>query len=113
MPLLRDFFSAILLKSPDLDEMASMIVLEVVKFSSIVKIDLGLFLGDQGIIFAQRLSLSWEWLDVLGSVTSPSCFWSNFIKGWGTFAKILYSSKIDEIAFSISGWFSPNLSKLI
>ncbi len=48
----------------------------------------------------------------MGSVTSPSCFWSNFIKQWGTFAKILYSSKMGEIAFTISGWFSPNLSKL-
>ncbi len=47
-----------------------------------------------------------------GLVTSPSCFWSNFIKGWGTFAKILYSSKIGEVAFTICGWFSPNLSKL-
>ncbi len=39
MSLLRDFFSVILLKSPDLDEMASMAVFEVVKFASIVKID--------------------------------------------------------------------------
>ncbi len=54
MPLLRDFFPAILLKSPDFDEMASMTVFEVVKFASVVKIDLGLFLGDQGIILAQR-----------------------------------------------------------
>ncbi len=56
MPLLRDFFPA--MKFPDLDEMASMAVFEVVKFSSIVKIDLELFLDDQGIIFAQRLDLS-------------------------------------------------------
>ncbi len=58
MPLLRDFFPAILLKSSDFDEMVSMAVFEVVKFASVVKIDLGLFLGDQGIIFAQRSVLS-------------------------------------------------------
>ncbi len=60
----KAFFSAILLKSPDLDEMASMAVFEVVKFASVVKIDLGIFLGDQGIIFAPRLDLSWEWFAV-------------------------------------------------
>ncbi len=48
----------------------------------------------------------------MGSVTSLSRFWSNYVKGWVTFAKILYSSKMGEIAFTISGWFSPNLSKL-
>ncbi len=47
-----------------------------------------------------------------GSVTSPLHFWSNFIKGWGSFANILYSSKMGETAFTNSGWFSPNLSKL-
>ncbi len=30
----------------------------------------------------------------------------------GTFAKILYLSKIGETAVTISGWFSANLSKL-
>ncbi len=58
MSLLRDFFSVILLKSSDLDEMTSMAVFEVVEFASVMKIDLGLFLGDQGNIFAQRLGLS-------------------------------------------------------
>ncbi len=53
----KRFFSTILLKSPDLDEMVSIAVFEVVKFASIVKIDLGLFLGDQGIIFARILDL--------------------------------------------------------
>ncbi len=101
MPL-RDFSSTILLKSPDLDEMASMAVFEVVKFASIVKIDLGLFLGDQGINFAQRLSLV-RMVCCTGSVTKSSCFWSNFIKGWRTFAKILYLSKMGEITFTISG----------
>ncbi len=47
-----------------------------------------------------------------GSVTSSSCFWLNFIEGWDTFAKILYSSKMGETAFTISEWFSPDLSKL-
>ncbi len=46
------------------------------------------------------------------SVTLPLCFWSNFIEGWGTFAKILYLSKMGETAFTISEWFSRNLSKL-
>ncbi len=54
----KGFFSVILLKFHDLDEMASTDVFKVVKFASIVKINLGLFLGDQGIIFAQRLGLS-------------------------------------------------------
>ncbi len=64
MPLLRDFFSAYLLKSPDLNEIVSMAVFEVVKFASVVKIDLGLFLCDQDIIFVQKLGLSWEWFAV-------------------------------------------------
>ncbi len=51
MPSLRDF-SAILLKSSDLDEIAFVAVFEVVEFASFVKIDLGSFLGDLGIIFA-------------------------------------------------------------
>ncbi len=61
----KGFFPAILLKSPYLDEMASMALFEAVKFTSVVKIDLGLFLGDQGIIFAQRLGVSCEWFAVL------------------------------------------------
>ncbi len=48
----------------------------------------------------------------MGSVTSPSCFWSNFIKERGTFAKMLHLSKMSETAFTISGWFSPNSPKL-
>ncbi len=42
------------------------------------------------------------------SATSPSCFWLNFIKGWGTYTKILYSAKMGEIAltFSKSGFFT-------
>ncbi len=48
------FFSAILIKYPNLDEMASMAVFEVVKFASIVKIDLALFLADHGIVFSFR-----------------------------------------------------------
>ncbi len=60
----KRFFSAILLKSPDLDEMAPMALFEVVDFASTVKIDLELFLDNQGIIFAQRLGLSWEWFAV-------------------------------------------------
>ncbi len=44
-------FSAILLESPDLDKMASMAVFMVIEFASIVKIDLGSFLGDLDIIF--------------------------------------------------------------
>ncbi len=39
----KGFFSVILLKSPDLDEMASTTVFEVVKFASVVKIDLDYF----------------------------------------------------------------------
>ncbi len=50
-------FFAILLKSPDSYEMASMCAFEVVKFTSVVKIDLSFF-GDRGIIFAPRLGLS-------------------------------------------------------
>ncbi len=63
MLLLYNFFSAILLKSFDLDDMTSMAIFKVVKFAFVVKID-------------------------------------------------LYSSKIGEIAFTIRGWYSPNLSKL-
>ncbi len=48
MPLLRDFFSAFLLKFPDLDETASIAVFEVVELALVVKIDLGSFLGDLG-----------------------------------------------------------------
>ncbi len=54
---IKGFLPAILLKSPDLDETASIGVFEVVKFTSVVKIDVGSFLGDLGIIFAQRLGL--------------------------------------------------------
>ncbi len=54
----KRFFSAMLLKYPDFDERTSMAVFKVVEFTSVVKIDPGLFLGDQGIIFVQRLSLS-------------------------------------------------------
>ncbi len=54
----KRLFPVILLKSLDLDEIVSMAVFEVVKFISIVNIDAGLFLGDQGNIFAQRLGLS-------------------------------------------------------
>ncbi len=59
MPLPRDFFLPFYLKSLDLDEMASMAVFEVVKFASIVKIILGLFLGNQGII----LHKDWAYLE--------------------------------------------------
>ncbi len=89
----KGFFSTILLKPPDFDEMVSMTVFEVVKFASVVKIDVGLSLGDQGIIFAQTGPIL-SMVCCTGSVTSPLCFRSNFIKGWGTFAKIFYSSKI-------------------
>ncbi len=54
----KGFFSAILLKYPDLDKTASVGVFEIVEFASIVKIDLGSFLGDLDIIFTQRLGLS-------------------------------------------------------
>ncbi len=53
VPYYKEFFSAILSKSPDLDETASMDVFEVAKFESIMKIDLGPLLGSLGIIFAQ------------------------------------------------------------
>ncbi len=62
MPL-RDFFCQFI-EVPWFGWNGSMAVFEVVKFPSIVKIDLGLFLGDQGIIFVQRLGLSWEWFAV-------------------------------------------------
>ncbi len=51
MPLPRDF-STISLKSPDLDKMTSVAVFEVVEFTSVMKIDVGSFLCDLGIIFA-------------------------------------------------------------
>ncbi len=54
----KGFFPVILLKSPDSAETVSTAVFEVVEFTSVVKIDLGTFLGDVGIIFAQRLGLS-------------------------------------------------------
>ncbi len=47
------------------------------------------------------------------SVTSPSYFSSNFIKGWDTLANILYSSKMGEIALTISkGGLLPNLDEI-
>ncbi len=61
--------------------------------------------------FCPKIGLILRMVCCTGSVMSPSCFWSNFIEGWGTFTKILCLSKMSEIAFTISGWFLPNLSK--
>ncbi len=58
MPLLRNLFSVVLL-SPELDEMASMAVFEVVKFAYIVKIDLGFF----WVIKASFLHQDWAYLE--------------------------------------------------
>ncbi len=71
----KRFLSVIQLKSSDLDETTSMAVFKVVEFTSVVKTDVGSFLGDLGIIFAQRL------VCCMGSVTLPLCFSSNFSKG--------------------------------
>ncbi len=49
--LTKGHFSAILLKSSDLDETKSMGIFEGVEFVSVVKIDVGSFLGDLDIIF--------------------------------------------------------------
>ncbi len=68
MPLLTHF-SAILLKSPDLDKMASMAVFEVVKFAWIVKIDLRSFLRDLGFLHKDRAYLENGLLYGLGDFT--------------------------------------------
>ncbi len=92
--------------------MASMTVFEVIKFASVVEIDLGLFFGDRGIIFAQRLGLKWELFAVRAGWLHYHVSGQILLRNKGNFAKILYLSKIGETAFTISGRFSHNLSKL-
>ncbi len=52
--------------------------------------------------FCTKIGAVFRMVCCTGSVTSTSYFSSNFIKGWGTFANILYTSKIGEIALTIS-----------
>ncbi len=46
------------------------------------------------------------------SVTSSSYFLSNFPKGWDTFVKILYSSKIGEHDLTAVGHFFSHFIKI-
>ncbi len=107
MPLLRDFFCHFI-EVPDLDEMVSMAVFEVVKFASVMKTDLVSFLDDLGIILAQRLGLCWECFAVRARWLRHHVSRQISLRDRGTFAKILYLSKIGEITLTISkgGFFN-------
>ncbi len=51
--------------------------------------------------FCTKIGLILKMICCTVLMTLPSCFSSNFIKGWSTFAKILHLSKMGEITLTI------------